>query len=547
MADLLSHLLQSDLNFLQDIAELWGVEPVGKDAHTYARSLRPMLLETELFSEVVEALPQLSQQALAFLNASGGSMPWTDFVRHFGPLRPMGPRKREREKPARFPISATEKLWYLGLIGRRFTQTDTGLEEEVYLPDEFLSMLGSVSLGELPEINISLQPVPTEDVLNVQAASDEVLDEACSLLALLRRSDRNKLYSEIPLRAPELLLTLLEAAELTDKAGRAPTLTAKRLLELPRGEALLWLTQTWRSNRFFNELRLLPSIVCEGTWQNDPIPPRRILLNFLSDLPTGEWFALSDLSAAIQTRYPDFLRKGSQYDAWLISDKTSGELLRGVESWPQVEGAWIAWVLALPCTLLGLLHSAWSAGREEPLYQKSTWFEPLVQKGEPVVLPAENDALALSSDGLISMTNLSPRIARYQISRFAEWVEGGPRRFRYHLTPASLSEAGKQKLTVKHLLRLIRQYAPPNPALEKAILRWQEKGRETWLSQPVVLHLESAELLASLRNSPANAFLGEALGPAAVLVKPGKTEKLRAALARLGFLSDFELQGGSRD
>ena len=55
-----------------------------------------------------------------------------------------------------------------------------------------------------------------------------------------------------------------------------------------------------------------------------------------------------------------------------------------------------------------------------------------------------------------------------------------------------------------------------------------------------VLRLNAPETLQALRESPAASFLGDALGPASVIVREGGLEKVRAALARLGCLTDLE-------
>ena len=55
-----------------------------------------------------------------------------------------------------------------------------------------------------------------------------------------------------------------------------------------------------------------------------------------------------------------------------------------------------------------------------------------------------------------------------------------------------------------------------------------------------MLRLSSPEALQALRDSPVASFLGDALGPVSVIVRPGGLEKVRAALARLGYLTDLE-------
>ena len=136
------------------------------------------------------------------------------------------------------------------------------------------------------------------------------------------------------------------------------------------------------------------------------------------------------------------------------------------------------------------------------------------------------------------MSNRVPRIARYQLSRFCQWVEISPKRSRFRLTSASLNEAKAQGLLTRHLLALLRKHATSSPTLTRAIQRWEEQGQEAWLDRPLILHLNTPDLLKTLRDSAVNKYLGEALGPTAVVVKPGGQIKVQGELVRLGILAD---------
>jgi hypothetical protein len=56
----------------------------------------------------------------------------------------------------------------------------------------------------------------------------------------------------------------------------------------------------------------------------------------------------------------------------------------------------------------------------------------------------------------------------------------------------------------------------------------------------LVLRLESPDILDALRSSRASRFLGDPLGPAAVVVKQGAWEKVLQALAELGYLGEIK-------
>jgi hypothetical protein len=127
------------------------------------------------------------------------------------------------------------------------------------------------------------------------------------------------------------------------------------------------------------------------------------------------------------------------------------------------------------------------------------------------------------------------------LARFCLWERFDGENYRYRLTPQSLAQANKQGLRVSHLVALLRRSVkntPPN--LVKAVERWEEKGVEVHLQAEVLLKLASPDILQALRSSPAARFLGDPLGPAAVVVKPGALKKVLSALAELGYLGEVD-------
>ena len=92
---------------------------------------------------------------------------------------------------------------------------------------------------------------------------------------------------------------------------------------------------------------------------------------------------------------------------------------------------------------------------------------------------------------------------------------------------------------------MLRKYGKPGipPALQKALTRWESHGLEARIEPLLVLRLSEPELLEKLRESKASSCLGEALGPTAVLLKPGCGSRVRAALRELGVLTDLPGDG----
>lgn len=543
MPDLLTNLREHDLSFLDHLAEAWGLSVRGKDQRAIAAQLGESLLNEQAFQEQIETLTGSERQALAELKRQGGSLPWERFTEKFGELRAMGPARREREKPWFFPISTTERLWYLGLIGRSFVRSAGEISEVAYLPEEFLGWLPEPCIeAAAPNYGAEL-PYSTEPPGVTFEAADQILDESCTLLAALRLENSALMLQKTnhPESYWNWLRQLLRSMGLLDALSGLPNEAARAFLEKPRSEALAWLVKGWAYSRDFQDLRLVTTLKCEGTWQYDALSARLAVLRQLKALPAGNWLALSSFTDFLHSTAPDFLRQGSDYDTWLITRAEPGApLLRGRASWPEVEGEFLRFLISVPLFHLGLVALGQGGAQDETYFRISEEAATLLDGQVPHHGEEAPARVSISSAGLLEMSALTPRIARYQISRFCEWLEVGPRRFRYRLTPASLSLAKEQGLSARHLVALLRKYgiSNPSPALIRAIYRWEQQGGEATIQTAPVLKLASPEILQALRATSAGKYLVESLGPTSVLLKPGSEEKVQIALARLGYLAD---------
>jgi len=531
-----------DLGFLRAAAELWGLSLSAKDTSTYARGLAAALAQHPGFEEITAALPDESRAALFALQSRGGSLPWAAFTRQFGELRQMGPALRARKKPHFFPQSTTERLWYRALIGRDFFRKGDELVELAYIPDEFLERL-PIFLDAAPPAP-TLEPASEHAVERALFGRDCILDESCTVLAALRRFGRLESLGP-PIRHGigwELLRRLFTDLGIIAKDGRTPSPEARRFLEMPRGLSLQWLATTWMNSTRFDELRLTPGLICQGAWPHNPLPARRALLHRLAGLQDGAWYSLDAFGEDLRRENSEYLRAGGDANEWIILSAQDGRLLRRQDDWLEVETLWTRFVIAGLLFWLGFVELGFAADDEAAYFRKSEWCGALLNPREPLELPPENAPAVVSSAGILSLNRQTPRAARYQFARFSEWLENGPERWQFLLTPASLSAAAAQGLNTRHLSALLRKYtkpAPP-PSLIETLTRWESQGREASIERLWVLRLSSPELLQALRESPAASFLGDSLGPVSVIVRPGGIEKVRSALARLGCLADVE-------
>ena len=544
MPGLIHRLRNHDLGFLQIVALLWGVDLDLPDARSALPVLSRKLQDHTLVQEVVEALPEEARQALDALVRHEGWLPWGRFTRDFGELREVGPGRRDREKPFLDPVSATEILWYRGLIGRDFLRQGGELQECAYIPDEFLELLPPVRPAGPQPLGRAASPGESRFVLPV---NDRILDHTCTLLAALRMGSGQRSPGTDAWQPPLAVVhALLAAMRLITSSELPVPEDARTFLEMKRGEALTWLFQGWWHSDRFDELRLMPDIVCEGAWHNDPLAARIRVLEFVSDVPGEAWWNLDSFIDALHQNDPDFQRPAGDYDSWLIRDAETGESLQGSHHWYDVDGALVRYIITGPMHWLGLLDLA-SPGEGERVtaFRWSAWSEALMMDQPVMGLVEEDQLIEALSDGRLVVPRLAPRLARYQVSRFGLWVEESNERHVYQLTPASMSAAAAQGLKISHLETLLSKYAKHTPpSLVEAVRQWEKKGGQVQIQQVVILRVDSPKIMLALRDSPAARFVGDPLGPTTAVIYPGAVKQVRSALARLGYLSDVEFDPG---
>jgi hypothetical protein len=502
------------------------------------------MLSPVLAREIVESLPEDSRAALQALVTGGGKLPWSSFARQFGELRLVGAGRRDREQVYLNPASAAEALFYRALLAQAFFDTPAGAQEFAYIPDDLIPLLGIEPLPDedflVPASGIGMpersktespygRPALPKERLHPLPPCDHLLDDAATLLAALRMNLEPPVGG-IPIEA---LRALLEAAGILTGGETSPE-KVRAFLEMERAQALKLLADGWRNSDDFNELRLLPGLACEGEWQNDARLTRRTLLGYLSHLPVDQWWSLTAFVSDVHDKSPDFQRPAGDYDSWFIRRLSDDAYLRGFGSWNEVEGELIRFLITGPLFWLGKLELA------EAIEGDGTAAFRIPSKIH--LSRDEKGKLTVSSTGRISVPRLVPRAARYQIARFCEWDEESKDEYRYRVSSVSLKKAETQGLKAGQLLSLLARNSGVEipPAFVKALKRWEKNGSEARLEVQTILKVSRPEVLEELRRSPAGRFLGESLGPVAVVVKAGARLKVQSALMELGLLAEAD-------
>ncbi|WP_322507898.1 helicase-associated domain-containing protein [Anaerolinea sp.] len=531
-----------DLGFLKMVAQAWGIELHGDDRAAVLNQVIEGILQHEWRDEVLETLPERARQALQLLAQNGGRLSWAVFTRRFGEVRPFGPGKREKERPDLNPISPAEVLWYRAMIGRAFLQQPGEREpvEFAYIPDDLLDVLHPLTQ---PDEHPFGRPASPGEVEQPVVVNDDLLDDLCTYLAGLRAGiaeEELKKHLLRPMNTP-FWQALLRSAGLLDPQGQPVAEPVRAFLEAPRGEALALLVSAWKSSESFNELRLMPGLICEGDWQNDALRARQKVLERLQSLPVGSWWSLAAFVRAFREEDPDFQRPAGDYDSWFIRRASDDVYLRGIALWDEVDGALIRFMLVEILYPLGVVDLAKHAHEDVvSAFRLSGWAESLLQGSAPQGLPAETGKLKVFSSGVMIAERTLSRAVRYQVARFCEWDELTQGEYRYRVTARSLERAAAQGLRPRMLVALLRKQVEKTvlpPSLIQGLERWESAGTQASFQHATLLRVASPEVLNALKRSRAARFLGEELSPTVVLVRRGAEDKVREALAELGYFS----------
>lgn len=559
MPELIHNLQGRDLGHLRIVAELWGLEFNAPDAHIGLQRLLPMLLDAENLEEVLSSIPPEASQALDELMRHQGRLTWALFTRKFGDVREIGPGKRDRDRPyLNSNASASEALYYRGLVGRGFFETPKGPEEFAYIPDDLLPFMPVVETPSLPALG---RPASQNEKVYTILVSDYLLEDVCTMLAGLRmgmepdeieinlRCGKNTPY---PLTS-SILLKLLKVAGLLDSLNQPNPEPVRSLLEAEPAQAMVRLFEIWLRSEEFNELHMVPGLSSEGHWRNDPLHARQAVIDFLSTVPGSmqtnaddhlhPFWSLNAFISAIYQSAPDFQRPAGDYDSWYIRQSDGGEFLRGFEHWDDIDGALLKFMIGGPLHWLGILDLAFPESVQVvSAFRFSLWATSLLNFQAPGGLPLDDQPVTIRADGRLRMPPHTSRVGRYQLARFCEWQGYKDDFYRYRITPGSLEKARKQGLRVDHLLALLNRYAPVvPPTLLKALKKWDSQGSQARVDRLIVLRVKQPEILTAIRNSSAQRFLGESLGPTSIIVKPGGWEKVSMVLAELGYLVESNL------
>ncbi len=515
MQTLAQSLQDHDRGHLKIIAYLWGFElPNQAHPQVVEELARAMLEGTPL---ILDSLPGEAHKALEHLLENGGKAPLETLVRQYGPIRDMGPGKRDRLMPWKEPESPLEMLWYRGILAKAFTDADSGPQEYGFVPDDLLARMPETVKPDRSPMGESVAAPKA-----VVRSGTAIVDDAATVLAAYRRAasvDRKWLlkFLQQP-ESLEMVEELLYEAEIMEDPERI-----RDFLELPVGEAAALLYNAWVSSTAWNELSQVPGLASPtGKWPNEPLANRRAALGFFQNIPGNTWWSLSSFVEAVHAAQPEFMRPPGGFDSWYLQSDADGSNLSGFGAWHEVEGRYLKFLI---------VRSMFWLGRVE-LAQDQSAFRIV----EPAMSSTGDDSAVAYPDGRIRIGRAANRALRYQIARLCSWEKNEKEAYTYRLSASSLTATKAQGLTASHAGQVLKEVDAPESLLA-AVARWHTKGEEVRVERQTLLRVREAKTLTMLTEHPTTRrYIKERLGSSAVLIEERNLHKLLDAALRLGLI-----------
>jgi hypothetical protein len=533
-------LLDSDPARLRIIAHQWDIALTSDRQTDMAAELVDAIANAEHVEHMLDRLPEDQRRALDDLLRNEGALPWPIFTRRWGEVRAVGAGRVEREELWKAPHSASEGLWYRGLVQRAFNDRDDLQVEVAFVPEELRLYLPDPPPKPIPS------PSATRPPTYHQSEEDRLADDLTVLWAECQNAQR-ELAGAGP-SAPgssgstrlALLTTLsLEQDWLKEDGGDALRPVADRVLSWLQADAWTqWVTliQAWLESRRWNDLKAVPTLNPDPVkgWPNRPAQSRRALWSVMGRCTPDDWYALDAFADYVKAHATDLLRPDGDYDAWALRDAQTNMPLRGFEAWDDIEGAYLRFLITCPMHWLGLVELGGETPNTATAFKLSQAGAALLDLTDPPDLP-EPERIQVSADGTLFVPRRR-RYERFQLSRVAKvlnWQQG-----RYRLTPQSLARAHQQHISPARVVEFLEEASgqPVPEALRRAIQRTVRSGETATLEQAWVLTVPDPDLLEISDLEP---LIKSRLNETRAIIRARDRDRVLQILAEKGYLASM--------
>ncbi|MDQ4075902.1 MAG: hypothetical protein M3220_06595 [Chloroflexota bacterium] len=553
---------------LRAIAAGHGIQVEQRSVEALVDQLYEHLTRPETIARLLEEMDEETRAALDFLIAAGGQMPSHRFQRDplGGELRQLGAGAMERARPWESPVSATERLFYLGLICIGFGVSGEFRGQLLFIPPEVLDLLPPVVQAPVTFELTPLDGVPP----GVREGALAMVEDAFVVLSDLQRQNvhplkgrylppeaLHRINERLTMPEPEvslqherdtqrlaLLMHLLRALNLIEETRdgllKPVTLRARKWLRLPRPHRLLSLQRAWTDDPTWNDLWRIPTLRPARTgWHNDPQRARAALVRWLREVPSEGWFSVVDFVRAVKRVDPDFQRPDGDYNSWYIRHGETGQLLHGWENWEQVEGTLLRYYFAGPLHWLGIVDLGYLApsDRQPFAFQLTPYGSRWLGRSADLPPQPERAPVIIAADGTITVPSSADDWERLHLERLSVPLEEGPGDYRLDKDRiiAELMEGTEIERVIRFLDHATNGFLPAS--VKERLQGWAGGYERITLEELIVLEVDDVHLLRDLQRQPnISQYFSRPLGPRAVAIPAEHLEAVVGVLRKAGYL-----------
>lgn len=478
------------------ISHMYGLPFRGRMKRAdYARHLHTTLRTCDLVRQEVRQLDASAREALVALRMAGGVMPACVFMSAFGKIRPFRPwREDAPRQPWKQPISAAERLWYLGLV-----EID---RDVVYGAEEALRCV------PLPRVKPIHHAVETDDEMPINPLLTDLAIWLGMVSALRPRTTWGRW---LPLSALWAIQRRLWADDPSGRDGRSELQTGRLkflhyLAEVTglvsNGDTLYPTVAAWAW------LEERPQAQWEAIWRAvrddlrsaDPVWGRYRLPAISSTVWTALWSEIGALAV------------GSSYSLITLIGRLRAMLLG--ES-----------LIALPDVLEGLLSWAGVVKIEGDVITRL-----------PMIAAEERSDCQLIADVDVLIVKMSSSPRSRPLMEAQAWTERGEGRdliVTEKTITATVGQGIDPMQIVETLAAMIGQ--PVSGEIVERIVQWAKPVRAVEIRQMTVLTADGREIERIMGDRRLRAMIERPLSRNQIAVQPTQIKALVQGLRRRGW------------
>jgi hypothetical protein len=514
---------------------------------------------------MITQLDPLGKDALRVLLAAGGALPVHPFEERFGALRPYRPWRDDdpasTRQPWLAPSSATEQLWYLGLLYRDPPKAKPGLIQHYVLPSEFIHPLSEQLLPPHRARTPSPLPRPGRYASLEHHLAIWLATLASDPIKPLRGgwlppSALTTLAQRLGLAAPDPLAGDRETRGQGDKGAGEPSSPRSERQHLylaflhylalvadfvsvgptafqltPAAWAWLLAPTDARCQQLFAAWLQAPAERAQPfhfAWEPFPPQSRPALLEQMGRLLSDHLLPLADLLQQLRLHDP--------YGRWPAPYPASW-----YEEAPLIDP--LAELCSGPLFWLGVVDLA-QPPNGDPLIQLSQagrWLLALPGAQPPAFPSAALCTAPKSAPHTLTVPFQVQPFHLAHLARLCHWEtpsSGNVHGYTLELNPQRVAQAASQGLAVEQMVQQVAAALgrPPSRRLRQRLRQWAQQGQQVQLRPLLVLETATADLLAQLRRHQlVRRRLGPGLAPNRVAINPLDVAPLLQTLRTLGF------------